>query len=402
MSYLIADDELTGNVIADHWKGRHSLPRAYWINGVLIAGLGGALIIAFIGALAQSNVSLQVASGIALVSLALGMAIWIWSAVGIWRSADRHEERGGGGGWASLAKALVLLGALGMAGQMTTAAAGWIETARLAANNDPIGSPAEVVFDGNTISLTGPIAQGTAARLAGALSGARGASRLRLSSEGGRLRDAQQIADLVRKHGLDTEVVGLCVSACTIVLLAGEERFAAAGSRVGFHQPSFPGLQPAEQEQMVADLRAEYSKAGLPGRFIRRALSEPAEGMWYPTEPELFEAGVLNAMSHERIVQDNLASAAQLNGKAPLELDEVTTLVSATARGEQLTFLYDVEAYQEQVDKASFKQTMHRANQSSVCAQPLVPMLISAGATYRYVYRDVEGIPIAEFVVDSC
>ena len=35
------DGELSGNLIADHWYGRHTLPRAYWINGAIV---GGALL----------------------------------------------------------------------------------------------------------------------------------------------------------------------------------------------------------------------------------------------------------------------------------------------------------------------------------------------------------------------
>jgi hypothetical protein len=402
MGYLDADEELTGNVIADHWHGRHSLPRAYWINGMLIAGVGGALILIAIDALAASDLSLQVAAAIALAGAILGVAIWIWSVVGIWRSADRHGERGGREAWAGVAKALVVLGAFGMAGQLTTAAPGYVETARLAANDDPIGLPAEVGFDGDTITLVGPIAQGTAARLRATLSAHPGATRLKLSSEGGRMRDAQQIAQVVRKHGMDTEVVGSCESACTLIVLAGKGRFAAIGSRVGFHQPSFPGTQPSEQAQMVEDLKADYSKAGLPGRFVRKALSEPPESMWYPDEPELFGAGVLNAVSRERVVQDNRVSAAEVNAKTPIQLDEVTTLISATAQEEQLTFRYRIEAYQDEIDRASFVTTMTRANKAGICAQPLVPFLITAGATYRYVYRDIEGTTFADFVVKSC
>ena len=119
MSYGNPERELTGNFIADHWAGRHSLARSYWINGVIIAGFGGALLVALISiVIAWGDLSLQLSAAIGIAAFALGIAIWVWSAVGIWRSAGYHTGQGGSGVWAALARIIVLLGGFATFGQL--------------------------------------------------------------------------------------------------------------------------------------------------------------------------------------------------------------------------------------------------------------------------------------------
>jgi len=50
---------------------------------------------------------------------------------------------------------------------------------------------------------------------------------------------AYPMADVIIDFGLDTHVVGDCVSACVMVFLAGEVRTMRPGSRLGFHQTTW-------------------------------------------------------------------------------------------------------------------------------------------------------------------
>lgn len=402
MGFLDAEAQLTGNFVADHWHGRHSLPRAYWINGFLIAGLGGGFLAVLAGSIAEADLSVQTVSAISLGIMAFGFAVWLWSVVGIWRSAARHVDRGGSANWAGIAKALVVLGGLAMTGQLVNSVPATIETARLAANYDPLGAPAKLSVAGSTLILEGPIAQGTADLVSEQLSADPGIDRITLNSIGGRMRDAEQIARLIRDRGMSTEAVNECASACTLILLAGERRAAAIGSRIGFHQPDFPGLELEERRQMVESLRKNYLAAGVPGSFVRQALATPPDSMWYPTEQELLKAGVLNGMTRERVRQDHIVSAAQTNRDTPKRLDELTVLRSAEATGETLTFYYQIEASRDEIDRAQATTILREQNEREICAQPLIPELIESGARYRFVYDDRTGRRIADVLVGEC
>lgn len=57
-----------------------------------------------------------------------------------------------------------------------------------------------------------------------------------LTSGGGNVAAAYEIANLVREYGIDTHVKGCCESACIIVSLAVETRIPDPSSKIGFHQ----------------------------------------------------------------------------------------------------------------------------------------------------------------------
>jgi hypothetical protein len=216
VSFADPDLEVTGNFIADHWSGGYSLARSYWINGVLIAGFGGAIFVALISQAMAWDISVQFAAAISIAAFALGTAIWVWSAVGIWRSAGHHTGRGGSSVWATFARLAVIFGAIATFGQSVLSMPALIETASLATNNDTLGDPAKVLIDGEAVILAGPIALGTAEKFAVALEANPQVRLLKLSSTGGRIGEAELLADLIRGRRLDVETVGECSSACTI------------------------------------------------------------------------------------------------------------------------------------------------------------------------------------------
>jgi creatinine amidohydrolase/Fe(II)-dependent formamide hydrolase-like protein len=93
-------------------------------------------------------------------------------------------------------------------------------------------------------------------------------------------------------------VEGGCASACTIAFLAGKERAADPGSKIGFHASRGVGSTeakptPAETER----LRGIYRTAGLPEAFIAQALDTPSATMWYPSTDQMLAARVLTRRS---------------------------------------------------------------------------------------------------------
>jgi hypothetical protein len=96
----------SSSYFARHWRGKLSLPRSYWLNGVLLWGFGFNLlqVVAFtitVNLLSDSP-TMAIVIGIAIIALAL--VAYIWALTGIWRSARAYR---GPRVWAFLARAVI-------------------------------------------------------------------------------------------------------------------------------------------------------------------------------------------------------------------------------------------------------------------------------------------------------
>lgn len=290
---------LSANYFVRHWRGELSLPVSYWINGSVLGAAVSMALFAAVSGMEEGNYSLRTISFASLGVLLFSVTVWLWSVVGIWRSADHHVARGGSSGWASVARVMVVLGILAMAGQLSTNILPQAkEFALIAIGNDPLGEIViKVSANGQSVIVIGTLREGSAAEVQKILDAAPGATSLVLNSNGGRLFEAQQLARAVRNRNLDTYVEDQCVSACTYVFLAGRARAATPNARIGFHQPSFPGLDTDTQISMTQDMMDVYRSAGLPEAFLQRIGRTSPEDMWYPTREELVNSNVITRMS---------------------------------------------------------------------------------------------------------
>ncbi|QGN53335.1 hypothetical protein [Novosphingobium sp. Gsoil 351] len=400
MAY-IQPTERTGNYIFDHWNGAQPLAQSYWINGSLIgvlATIGTTLAVAW---LSESGASIQSASAAVLAATGILLTVTLWGAVGIWRSSNRHVGLGGSLGWANAAKAMVVLSGLSVLGQASNLAQSTTELAGLATNNDSMGPPASVRVANGLLRIDGPLSLGTADAVARAMADQPNVQTVEINSPGGRIGEAREIARMVREREADTVAGRQCMSACTVVLLAGLHR-SSVGGGVGFHQASFPGLSVAELHEMNAEMRQSYVNAGLPGRFIDQALARGPDDMWFPDEPELFAAGVLNSMTRERIIDDNLTSAQAIRAKAPTKVDNLIILTSAKASGMKLTFTYQARVDRSLLDLREVGNKLKSGAQHDICQRPMAPMLLRSGAIYEHEYLDQNGALITRYQITAC
>jgi hypothetical protein len=293
-----------------HWAGHLSLPLSYWVNGALLAALIGAAAEFVAMKLKTGGGSLRGIAILALSYFLVATIFWMWSSVGIWRSAYWHRRRGGAAGWAVAARVLIVLSAAGTLVRSGDIALQAAELGQLAVGRDSLGAVAamRVSPDRRDLILTGAIAAGTAERFGQVLANAPHVEKIVLTSTGGRMLEAQRMAELIRARGLDSEVDGHCMSACTELLLAGRERYADEEARIGFHQPSFPGARPEELRTEIEGMRQDYVAAGVDPAFAWRAISVPAEGMWFPGFEEMLQAGVLTG-SAPIVIRGGAASA---------------------------------------------------------------------------------------------
>ena len=281
-----------------HANGDYSLARSYWLNTFLIslfAPLVGVMLLPWL----SENFPARYGSAAFLSITTLGVVAWFWAVGGTWASANKHVQRGGKSGWATAAKIMIVLGVLRTFGDVVKLMPSLNDHLRTAMGEQvgPI-TQLELRSDGRSILLSGGINDGSAEQLDRALQLAPAVKTVALSSGGGWIREGQLLADVIRKHGLNTYVEGTCASACTIAFLAGKERASETTARIGFHASRSVGnLEAAPSQADTAQLRKIYGEAQLPDAFVRQALDTPYAQMWYPSHDELLTAGVLTRRS---------------------------------------------------------------------------------------------------------
>jgi len=389
---VLPEEDTGENFILRHWRGHLSLPKSWFL-------VGGALSMVFVwvlllGVLAveYGSTSLRLIAGTWVAFFALFLALRIWAGVGIWRSAGKHVARGGQELWANIARVLLVLGVLASLGQARSYGLQMWEFGQLAAGRDTLGNPARIEISKNKreITIRGTLTAGTADRFEEVARGAPALSSIRLESNGGRIFEAQRLAEYVRSHRLSTRVGRDCQSACTLVLLAGETRYADPDARIGFHQPDFPGFTEDQRQAAIEANAQEYIAGGMDPQFVERAMRTPPNDMWFPSHDELVQARVINGdaiviggdPSKDALGLDISATASDIGRRVPRSVDSITRLVGAEADGHSLILKYRLSA---SVDYVRGKKAMAAQLRNQVCTDEQSKQLIDRGG--RMVFR---------------
>jgi hypothetical protein len=308
------------NYLVRHWRGELPLPVSYWLNGFL-----ACVLIAFAANVVSGpneSASLNAVVIRVILLYVVSLAVSVWQIVGTWRSASRHVGRGGSAGWAGLAKVLLVLGAVNLV-RLTafTTVPQIVEFSNILAGDKKI-PPYEIrVLPGGTeVEFRGGIRAGSAKELERVLAAVPQVKVLHVNSMGGRIREGEQMARLVRERGLITYTSEECLSAATLVFIAGKERVVSARAKIGFHQSSLPGMTHEQRRASDDSLRHTMRLAGVSDGFISRVLATRPESMWYPSMEEMRRAGVITSESFgERFA----ASGEILRSSSPQDIDKV-------------------------------------------------------------------------------
>gem|GEM_PF-829315 len=286
--------------ILAHWRGEMSLARSYWINGLFIGHIFVGMAGVFLGSiLEKSGASLRVMAGSFIVSFCIAYLIWLWAMVGLARSAARHQSRGGSGLVAVLAQLSVGFSILVMVVKLFNSQIPQLQEFFLIASGNDSMAKVKITrsVKGDMLALRGTLGEGSSDSFVEFIKTSPQVNTVILNSPGGRLLEAQKIADLLKTKGLDTYVEEQCASACTYIFLAGKDRAATPNAQIGFHQPNFPGVHGREKEQATQAMLNRYRQASLPEQFIERIGRTSSDDMWYPSREELLEAGVITRTS---------------------------------------------------------------------------------------------------------
>jgi hypothetical protein len=148
----------------------------------------------------------------------------------------------------------------------------------------------QVPDPGVELQLSGDVTFGLADRLQEELDAHPKVLRVRLESRGGDMGEASRAAEIISARQLDTVVSRKCMSACTIMFVAGKHRTVEKDAKLGFHAARSP--DPTEEAR--GSVRRAFSPYGIPKAFLAKVEATEPKTMWYPTREELVAAGVLS------------------------------------------------------------------------------------------------------------
>jgi hypothetical protein len=283
------------NYLLRHWRGELSLPMSYWLNGTL-GGLAAGFAVGLLAWLTHRQGEAQPLLWlVSLIASWLVAALFlVWQGVGIWRSAVRYR-RSGRFFWGGAAQAAVVLGAAQYALGLATVGAPQLAGIYEIVTGDARVGPHRfhVLANGQTLEFHGGITFGVADEFERFLAAMSNVRTVRLYSNGGRILEAQKMADIIRRRNLATFVARDCLSACTIVFLGGTRRFMLPNARLGFHQPAFRGMTISDRRVAIANEEARLQRLGLSRAFAVKANEAPPNSMWFPDKEELIREHVI-------------------------------------------------------------------------------------------------------------
>jgi len=122
----------------------------------------------------------------------------------------------------------------------------------------------------------------------------KGVELVRLNSPGGDMGHAMRAFDVLVAANVDTEVRGICASACSIIFLAGNNRHIPVGSSFGVHQwvSLSNAVTEAETQIVAAEMMERFKKAGVDEALFIKASRTPPSGMYWLSKYELEVWGV--------------------------------------------------------------------------------------------------------------
>jgi len=283
--------------IGKHWRGDYSLPISYWVVSIIVFVLYALLADVSHYFFESFNLGLRVTGALMLGMIFSAWAAVIWLIVGVWRSADKHVQRGGIAFWAGLVKIIIALNLIGTMSLFMNQIPIVTEGAKMLAGIDSIPPyKIAVIRDGAELELSGGMPNGTAEAVAMALSDAPKVKIIHLNSIGGRINEANKLYSIIKSQGLITYTSSECASACTIAFLAGREKYLSENGKLGFHSTSIGGQDGIVVQEMNQGMREKLRENGIPDSFINHVLATSARDIWIPSHQELIDAKVIDAV----------------------------------------------------------------------------------------------------------
>lgn len=124
---------------------------------------------------------------------------------------------------------------------------------------------------------------------------------VQIESYGGYVKEAMEMARMIRALKLDTVSMRRCASACTLMFVAGKSRYLGPEARFRFHRAGYAGMPRSEKlEELDQELARFYGAMGAGPEIAAGELATPNHSFWEPSQGELFAANFATLRWSER------------------------------------------------------------------------------------------------------
>lgn len=151
----------------------------------------------------------------------------------------------------------------------------------------------QMAWHGRALVFRGSFQRGASEAVRRALDANPHVRVLQIESPGGWVGEAVRASQLLRERGIETEAIGTCFSACSIVFAGGVKRRALPDVQIGFHTANYAGLDDAVVQRLQTRMREAYETAGFDQAVVDEIMRTPFERMWIPERDELRAGRVL-------------------------------------------------------------------------------------------------------------
>jgi len=420
--------------IKQHWRGKLPLGISYWVNNVLLSVL--ILISMIILSDMVSSFSSYSFSffGLILFYIFIFFVVSPWVYVGLLRSASNHIKQHNVYFWANIVRILVVVGIFRTVMTFVDSAyPQMVEYYKIAMGTDDLPSYIIQLEENNTtLKIIGGIKFGLTDDVNTYLEKYPQIDTLHLESIGGRVNEAMELAKVVEKKNLNTYVSDICFSACSYIFIAGDERMVEPTARLGFHQPSFPGLAQEELKSQIARDKRFFIKKGIEKDFVDKIFKVPSETILQVEYEELKKVGVATKLvegkyvdiwsksmdeieillSYRGLTKEVLSKGVaalltQLRDEVrvglPVMIDSMTREESIESGKDWVSYEYTILESFDENEHAIFEIGMNEAVKESVCTDLLSVYLLKKNVLIKHSYY-VE--PDHKFLftvkIDSC
>lgn len=291
---IFSSEEQNSSYFKKHWLGELSLAKSYWINNVLFNAVFAIIIL-----LVTENIDF---TNNPTISAFFMVALWIfiliitpWILIGLWRSANNHIKKYNNTFWATTVKMLVVLGWIqSTILYVNSGIPQIIEFSKIALNKDSLPKyEIRILNQGKELEISGGIKFGLTNEVNKYFTKYPNIKVLHLNSIGGRISEAKKLSEIIKKKNISTYTSTGCYSACVDIFIAGKYRFINKNANLGFHQPSFPGMDATDLYSEIVKQEQFYINQGTKKAFIKKAFSTPSSDLWKPSHFELLQANVI-------------------------------------------------------------------------------------------------------------
>lgn len=135
-------------------------------------------------------------------------------------------------------------------------------------------------------------------------------------------------------------------------------------------------------------------------RLLKASIAIAVVAVAFLAGRELTREFLGDDLSEAELAAGLAAAAREINAQVPVELDEMTTLVSANASGADLTYTNRISVDAVEVD-ANFEELQRDVLKELVCGNEDMMVTINHGGSFTYEYIDPNGKPVASIGISK-